>query len=188
LNTATIITGIITVSTLLAVPSISSQYILAKWEFLSYENNDFGFSIQYPSDWKKEEETTSKSSNVNIAVSFVKQDGSQINSEADFYIRTEEFLGRNVTLEEFAQIQKAYTSSLLAVSSFNETKTIVGNRPAWQLEYEFKGIGGTNRLGINSLIINDDMGYSIVFTTDKKSYDKYFPLAQKIIDSFKILR
>jgi serine/threonine-protein kinase len=188
LNTATIITGIITVSTLLAVPSISSQYILAKWEFLSYENNDFGFSIQYPSDWKKEEETTSKSSNVNVAVSFVKQNGSQINSEADFYIRTEEFLGRNVTLEEFAQIQKAYTSSLLAVSSFNETKTIVGNRPAWQLEYEFKGIGGTNRLGINSLIINDDMGYSIVFTTDKKSYDKYFPLAQKMVNSFKILR
>jgi hypothetical protein len=188
LNTATIITGIITVSTLLAVPAISSQYILAKGEFLSYENNDFGFSIQYPSDWKKEEENMSKSSNVNIAVSFVKQDGSQINSEADFYIRTEEFLGRNVTLEEFAQIQKAYTSSLLAVSSFNETKMIVGNRPAWQLEYEFKGIGGTNRLGINSLIINDDMGYSIVFTTDKKSYDKYFPLALKMIDSFKVLR
>ena len=101
MNTATIITGIIIVSTLLAVPSISSQYILAKWEFLSYENNDFGFSIQYPSDWKKEEETTSKSSNVNIAVSFFKQDGSQINSEADFYIRTEEFLGRNVNLEEY---------------------------------------------------------------------------------------
>ena len=155
---------VIMISGLLAIPVLLSQSILAQEpEFLTYKNKDFEFSIQYPSDWTKEEEITSKSSNVNIAVSFVKQDGSQINSEADFYIRTEEFLGRNVTLEEFAQIQKAYTSSLLAVSSFNETKTIVGNRPAWQLEYEFKGIGGTNRLGINSLIINDDMGYSIVF-------------------------
>ena len=48
----------------------------------------------------------SKSSNVNIAVSFVKQNGSSINSEVDFYTRTEEFLGRNVTLKESAQIQK----------------------------------------------------------------------------------
>ena len=130
----------------------------------------------------------SKSSNVNIAVEFVKQSGSQISPEADLYVRTEDFLGRNITLEEFAQIQKAYTSSLLAVSSFNETKTIVGNNPTLRPEYEFKGIGGTNRLGINNLIINDDMGYSLVFTIDKKSYDKYFPIAQKMIDSFKILR
>jgi hypothetical protein len=28
---------------------------------------------------------------------------------------------------------------------------------------------------LNSLIINDDRGYSIGFTTDKKSYDKYYP-------------
>jgi hypothetical protein len=55
---------------------------------------------------KKEEENMSKSSNVNIAVSFVKQNGSSINSEVDFYTRTEEFLGRNVTLKESAQIQK----------------------------------------------------------------------------------
>ena len=75
----------------------------------------------------------SKSSNVNIAVSFVKQNVSSINSEADFYIRTEEFLGRNVTLEEFAQIQKAYIFSLLA-ASFNEIKTIVGNRPVLSLK------------------------------------------------------
>src|SRR5918911_3924594 len=126
---------------------------------------------------RKEEENMSKSSNVNIAVSFVKHNGSQIYSEADFYIRTEEFLGRNVTLEEFAQIQKAYTSRLLAVSSFNETNMIVGNRQAWQLEYEFKGIGGTIKQGMNSLIINDDIVYSIVFMVDKRSYDKYFPIA-----------
>lgn len=75
-------------------------------EFLTYKSKDFRFSIQYPLDWKKEEENMSKSSNVNIAVSFVKQNGSSINSEVDFYIRTEEFLGRNVTLRESAQIQK----------------------------------------------------------------------------------
>jgi hypothetical protein len=42
-------------------------------EFLTFISKEFGFSIQYPSDWKKEEENMSKSSNVNIAVSFVKQ-------------------------------------------------------------------------------------------------------------------
>ena len=123
---------------------------------------------------RKEEENMSKSSNVNIAVDFVKRNGSQISPEADLYVRTEDFLGRNITLEEFVQTQKAYTSSLLAVSSFNETKMIVGNNPALQLEYEFKGIGETNRLGINSLIINDDMGYSLVFTIDKKKLISIF--------------
>jgi hypothetical protein len=179
-----IVTLIIITSSSLLLTAISSSQ--AQTEFLTYENNDFGFSIRYPSDWKKEEEYTSKSSNVNIVVSFAKQNGSRIDTEADLYIRTEDFLGKNVTLEDFAQQQKAYTSSLLAVSSFNESKTIIGNKPAWQLEYIFKGIGGIARHSLNSLMINDNTGYSFVFSTDKKSFDRYFPIAQKMIDSFHI--
>ena len=184
-----IITLITITSSPLLLTFISlSQNILAQaqTEFFTYENKDFGFTIKYPSDWTEEEESTSKSSNVNIVVSFIKQNRSQLRTEADLYIRTEDFLGKNITLEEFAQFQKAYTSSLLAVSSFNETRTIVGNKPAWQIEYEFNGIGGTVRQGINNLIITDDIGYSLVFSTDKKSFDRYFPLAQKMIDSFHI--
>jgi hypothetical protein len=112
---------------------------LAQTQFLTYENKDFGFSIQYPSDWESENEMASQSSNINIVASFVKNNGSAIYTQADLYIRTEDFLGKNITLEEFAQLQKAFTSSFLAVSSFNESKTIIGNKPAWQIEYEFKG-------------------------------------------------
>jgi hypothetical protein len=180
----TVVLMAVITSNLLSVPTSLSQNILAQAEFLSYENKVFGFSIQYPADWKKEEQSTSKSSNINIVVSFSKHNKNQLNSEADLYIRTEDFLGRNTTLEDFVQLQKAYTSSLLAVSSFNETRPIIGDKSAWQLEYTFKGIGGTIRQGINSLFINDNIGYSIVFTADKKTYEKYFPLAQKMVDSF----
>jgi hypothetical protein len=44
-------------SGLLSVPTSLSQNILAQAEFLSYENKVFGFSIQYPADWKKEEQS-----------------------------------------------------------------------------------------------------------------------------------
>jgi hypothetical protein len=30
----------------------------------------------------------------------------------------------------------------------------------------------------------DNIDYSIVFTADKKNYEKYFPIAQKMIDLF----
>ena len=104
---------IITSSSLLSAIISSSQNILAQTqtEFLTYKNKDFGLGIQYPSGWTKEEESKSKSSNVNIVVSFAKQNGSRINTEADLYIRTEDFLGKNITLEDFAQQQKAYTFS-----------------------------------------------------------------------------
>jgi hypothetical protein len=177
----TIIISLILLSTFISL----SKSIQAQTQFLAYESKDFGFSIRYPSDWEKEEEIAS-SSNVKIVASFIKNNGSLIYTEADLYIRTEDFLGKNITLEEFAQLQKAYTSSLLAVSSFNESKTIIGNKPAWQLEYDFKGFGGTTRHGINSLIINDDIGYSIVFTTGKDKYERYFPIAQEMINSFQI--
>jgi serine/threonine-protein kinase len=189
-KTINVIITLITIisSSLLSTVISLSQNILsqAQTEFLTYENKDFGFTIQYPSDWTKVEESTSKSSNVNIVASFVKRNGSQLKTEADLYIRIEEFLGKDITLEKFAQLQKAYTSSLLAVSSFNESKTIIGNKSALQIEYDFKGFGGTVRHGINSLIINDDIGYSIVFTADKEKYDKYLPIGQKMIDSFQI--
>jgi PsbP-like protein len=183
-STITVVLMAVTTSGLLSVPASLSQNILAQSEFLYYENKVFGFSIQYPADWKKEEQSTSKSSNINIVVSFSKHNKNQLNSEADLYIRTEDFLGRNTTLVDLVQLQKAYTSSLLAVSSFNETRPIIGDKPAWQLEYTFKGIGGTIRQGINGLFVNDNIGYSIVFTADKKTYEKYFPLAQKMVDSF----
>jgi hypothetical protein len=60
------------------------------------KNKDFGFSIQDPANWKKEEESTSKFSN--IVISFSKQNRNQINSEAELYIRTKEFMGRNTNL------------------------------------------------------------------------------------------
>src|SRR5919112_1789425 len=134
---------IVTSSSLLSAIISSSQNILAQiqTEFLTCKNKDFGLGIQYPSGWTKEEESKSKSSNVNIVVSFAKQ---------------------------------------------NESKTIVGNKLAWQIEYKFKGIGGITRHGLNSLMINDNTGYSLVFSTDKKSYDRYFPIAQKMVDSFHI--
>jgi hypothetical protein len=47
------------------------------------KNKDFGFSIQDPANWKKEEESVSKSSN--IAISFSKQNSDQMNSEAELY-------------------------------------------------------------------------------------------------------
>ena len=178
------IIAIIVSLTLLSTSISLSRSILAQTEFFTYENEDFGFSIQYPSDWQREKEIASKSSNINIVASFVKNNGSAIYTETDFYVRTEDFLGKNITLEEFAQLQKAYTSSLLAVSSFNESKTIIENKPAWQIEYDFRGFGGITRYGINSLIINDDIGYSIVFTTDKDKYSRYFPVAQEMINSF----
>ena len=180
-----IATEVILVLNLLAIPNPLSGYIATQAPgFLVYENDDFKFSILYPTDWKKEEETVSKSSNINIVVSFVKQSKNHITTEADLYVKTEEFLGKNITLEKFAQIQKAYTAPLLGVSSFNEAITIIENRPAWQLEYTFKGIGGTIRQGMNNLIINDDIGFSVVFTADKERYDRYFPIAQKMINSF----
>jgi hypothetical protein len=181
-----IIITIIISSTLLSTFILLFKSSLAQTQFLTYENKVFGFSIHYPSDWERENEMVSKSSNINIVASFVKNNGSAIYTQADLFIRTEDFLGKNITLEEFAQLQKAFTSSFLAVSSFNESKTIIGNKPAWQIEYDFKGFGGTTRHGINSLIINNDIGYSIVFTTDKDKYDRYFPIAQEMINSFQI--
>jgi hypothetical protein len=53
--------------------AIITMHFAQEPEFLTFISKEFGFSIQYPSDWKKEEENMSKSSNVNIAVSFVKQ-------------------------------------------------------------------------------------------------------------------
>ena len=65
-STKTVVLIAVITSVLLSVPTSLSQNILAQAEFLSYENKVFGFSIQYPADWKKEEESTSKSSSINM--------------------------------------------------------------------------------------------------------------------------
>ena len=75
-STKTVVLMAVITSGLLSVPTSLSQNILAQAEFLSYENKDFGFSIQHPANWKKEEESTSKSSN--IVISFSKQNRNQL--------------------------------------------------------------------------------------------------------------
>jgi hypothetical protein len=97
--------AIIVLSTLLST-LVSSKSAVAQTKFLTYENKDFGFSIRNPSDWEKEKEIASKSSDINIVASFVKNIGTPIYTEADFYIRTEDFLGGNITLEELRSFKK----------------------------------------------------------------------------------
>src|SRR5919106_5471150 len=70
-----IIITIIISSTLLSTSILVFKNSLAQTQFLTYENKDFGFSIHYPSDWERENEMASKSSNINIVASFVKKNG-----------------------------------------------------------------------------------------------------------------
>ena len=69
-STKTVVLMAVITLGLLSIPTSLSQNMLSQAEFLSYENKVFGFSIQYPADWKKEEQSASKSSNINIVVSF----------------------------------------------------------------------------------------------------------------------
>lgn len=151
--------------------------------FLTYENPTYRIRIQYPSDWEKLE-----FSQRNIVVIFRSQPENASDTKLEnLLIQVGNLPSQNIPLDEVvrANINNLKQSLIdFELIELNAT-TLSGNNPAHKVVY-------TNREGEDELktmqvvSIKEDKIYLITYTAEASRYDRYLPIIQKMIDSFRI--
>ena len=143
--------------------------------FKLYENPTYGIQIQYPSDWGR------------LDLSFL-----QNSADIDFYPLSDTSLAKNVklqvnnlpfhnmTLEEYTNTQINPTEEILLESN----TTTLADIPGYKIVF-------TNVAGLKTMqvwTIKDDKAYIITYVAKEEDYENDLQIAQKMIDSFEIIK
>lgn len=137
--------------------------------FLMYQNSTYGISIQYPSDWQKEQISNG------TAIRF-HSPGSSILSILP------PTLLHNTTLADYST---ALTNSLKRIMNFtsSEVSSIAGN-PAYKIVFSAKvGLSTIKQMHIITKKFNKE--YTLIYTSNENQYPIDLPIVQRMLQSFK---
>jgi hypothetical protein len=154
--------------------SVSAQ-VEQKW--LTYKNPDFGFSLQYPSNWNI---TTFNNSMLDVTHNIV--NFNTVNASVG--ISSEELFS-NTTAKEQAREKYNKLKEFVYFQRINDGSLVIDDRiPAWKLEYQMNLPDFTGK-ATEIWFINDNMVFEIEFTSgNPNDYSKNLPVFQKMIRTF----
>jgi len=150
--------------------------------YLTYNNYEYGFSIDYPTSWDKDKEI-----NPYAIISFLAplEDTSDDFTE-NLNIMIDDISSSPMTLEEYSslsleQISKMYND----LEIIDDSDTYIGKYPARRLIYTTKQ-GVYNIKYTQIFTILDDQSYILTFTEEKGLSPSYEIIRNKMINSFNI--
>jgi len=143
-------------------------------DFTTYENPKFGIIVQYPSDWGRLDLSFLGAS---ADIDFYPLDDTS--GTKDVRIQVKALPLQNVTLEQYTNTQINSTQGQILESN----ATSLGNLPAHEIVF-------TN-IGLKTLqvwTLKDDKVYTITYVAEEDDYEKDLQIAQRIIESFGVMR
>jgi serine/threonine-protein kinase len=149
--------------------------------FLAYENPDFGIKIKYPENWSRQDIGNAITAEV---VQFLSAKESQNdNFQENLTVSVENFSG---TLQESTNsFINEIKNNLPESEIIDEAIITLANRPARQLVFTGKD-GDITVKKLQIWALKGDKTYVIIYTANINDYDKFIPIAKKMIKSFEI--
>ncbi|WP_308418377.1 protein kinase [Nostoc sp. CENA543] len=157
------------------------QTVIPKDNFLNYENNNEGIKIKYPQTWERQDLGNILTQEL---VTFL----SPKESDADIFqdkltVNVGKFAG---TLDESKDLfVKEIKDTVSEANIVSISPATLANKRAYQLV--FTGKNGANRVkNLQIWTLQDEQTYMITYTATVDDYDKFLPLAEKMIQSFEV--
>jgi PsbP len=161
--------------------------------FTDYTSPQFGFSLLYPSNWVNEE--IPPGANLIYLTSF-NPPASEIGEFVFVYMAVKNLTNNNTTLKHFADQEISLLKRLPAETSPTEDTsartilesgpaTIAGNTSAHKVVYTEKISGSLSKI-MEIYTVKGNKGYILTYLAYADIYDKYLPIAQKMVDSLNV--
>ena len=169
--------------TLVTPVYVQSQNQTQIEEWTTYEDPILGISIQHPSEWEPIEEPNA------LAFEVYENETSPL-LFTDIVLVTPSVLGVNSSAEFMNTVLNAIrgeTSDIYEIDNEARIKGII--EPISKAVITTKNEDGKviGRSVTYTIVSDDDKAYKIAFITKPTGYEKFIPIIQKMIDSFKIL-
>ena len=195
-----IILTIISLSFLFTIPRISQQQTFAQTSastgsFVTYENSNYRFKIQYPSNWEKVEFSPGiKESGRGIIVNFISPQETFSDLFREYLIiEVQDHPSNAISLDQYTSQQiDTYKKSLprFAVIESNASTATYTNvdHPSHKIVYSYSDsiVGKAEVMEID--MIEGNRLYSLSYHADATKYSSYLPAIEKMIKSFEPIK
>jgi eukaryotic-like serine/threonine-protein kinase len=171
--------------------AIMSQTLLAQSapaNLLTYQNSTAGIKLQYPSNWVKQENGTRQDTQTDL-VTFTPP---TINSNASLDITVDDITDSpGTTLAQYASDDMGSLKQQFASNDFklieSKSSIILAGLPAYRIVYTSVDQNTTTK-DMEIGAIKGGKVYLLTYEAGPNEYDKYLPIALKMIDSFKLIK
>jgi hypothetical protein len=140
-----------------------------------YNNPNLGFSLEYPSDWQKEE-----------SLSFTSPQGG-VGDRAPEVISvvTEVLPSSDFSLDSYTDAAMGQVESFESFQLLNSSSTTLGGLPAHMIVYTF-----TDELtplqNLQAWTVRDGMAYVLTYGGVPEEFESSLPALQSVMDSFSL--
>lgn len=162
-------------------------------EYSLYENPQFGFSIEYPNDWRVNE---GNSSGAGVAAAFTSPLESDFDTFAENFAIGIQNLPNGTSLDDYGRSAVALLQSEPGFELVQSpTAATFGDLPAQEIEYTLeipdergRNIGATNTTiqGLQVWTISNGSAYVLSFASEQDEFSRHLPAIEQIINSFRL--
>ena len=145
-------------------------------DLVSYSSPNLGFSLEYPSEWEKEESLT-----------FVSPYGGIGNRTPEVIsITTEVLPTSDFSLDSYTEAALGQVESFQDFRLLNSSSTTLAGLPAHMILYTFTDESQTPLENLQVWTIKDGIAYVITYGGTPEEFDSSLPTFQSVMDSFSI--
>lgn len=145
-------------------------------ESIPYSNPDLGFSLEYPSNWHKEE-----------SLSFISPPGGTDNQAPEVISITTELLPTlDFSLDSYTAAALNQVESLQDFELLNSSSVILAGLPGHMIMYSFTDESQTPLQNLQAWTIKDGIAYVITYGGIPEEFDNSLPVVQNMMDSFSL--
>lgn len=143
---------------------------------IPYSNSDLGFSVEYPSDWQKEE-----------SLSFISPPGGINNQSPEVISITTELLPTpDFSLDSYTAAALNQVESLQDFELLNSSPINLAGLPSHMIAYSFTDESQTPLQNLQVWTVKDGMAYVITYGGIPEEFDSSLPVMRKMMDSFSL--
>jgi hypothetical protein len=140
-----------------------------------YNNPNLGFSLDYPSNWEKEE-----------SLSLTSPQGGMSNRAPEVIsVVTEVLPSSNFSLDSYTEAAMGQVESFTNFQLLNSSSTTLGGFPAHIIVYTFTD-EQTPLQNLQAWTVKDGMAYVITYGGVPEEFDSSLPALQSVLNSFSL--
>lgn len=146
-------------------------------ESILYSNPDLGFSLEYPSDWYKEE-----------SLSFISPQGGVNNQSPEVIsISTEVLPTFDFSLDEYTEAALDQVEIFQDFELLNSSSVTLAGLPGHMIVYSFTDESQTPLQNLQVWTVKDGKAYVITYGGTPEEFDSSLSVLRKMMDSFRIV-
>jgi len=143
---------------------------------IPYSNPSFGFTLEFPSNWQKEESLTLISS----------QGGIDNQSPEVISIDTEILPTSDFSLDTYSEASLSQVKSFQDFKLLNSSSTTLAGLPAHMIVYSFIDESETPLQNLQVWTVKDGTAYIITYTGTPEEFESSLPALQSVLDIFRL--